>query len=52
MGGQSVESPSIGMLNGRGGGGAGAYRGVATGRAERVKWWSSELPTVADCDLG
>ncbi len=51
-GGGSVESPSIGMLNCGGGGWGGAYRGVATGRAERVKCWSSELSTVADGDLG
>lgn len=32
-------------------GGGGAYRGVATGQAGRVKCWSSELPTVGDGEL-
>ena len=29
-----------------------SLKGVATGQAERVKCWSSELPTVGDGNLG
>lgn len=47
MGGESVEFPSIGMLND----GGGAYRGGAKGQAGGVKCWSSELSAVGDGDL-